>query len=237
MENHGTAFARSWLILGASGHAKSLASIIRGRGDSIGAVADRSLTPSGARDLQLSAFRNADGTLPELFDDDAAALDFAARESLSVTIGVGANGVRAKIAELILADGRFGSLVDPLVAASATVDGTSVLGPLTQVCEHAHVGPLAAVADAVIVNTGAVVEHDCSVGAGAHLAPGSVLLGAAEAGRQVFLGSGARILPGIQVGDHAVLGAGAVATRNLDGMATYVGVPARRLNSTKGPAH
>ncbi|WP_426298576.1 transferase [Arthrobacter sp. R-11] len=225
---------RSWLILGASGHARSLASIIRGRGDRIAAVGDRTLSD---RTAAPEAFRNVDGSLPALFDDDELALDFAHRESLSVTIAVGANAVRARIAVALTADERFSGLTDALVAASATVDATAVLGPLAQVCEHAHVGPLARVGEAVIVNTGAIVEHDCQVGSGAHLAPGSVLLGAATLGREVFLGSGARVLPGIGIGDHAVLGAGAVAARHLDGMATYVGVPARRLNPTKGPAH
>ncbi|MGW9414304.1 PglD-related sugar-binding protein [Arthrobacter cupressi] len=225
---------RSWLILGASGHARSLASVIRGRGDRIAAVGDRAL-PTGS--TAPEAFRNPDGTLPAVFDDDARALDFALRESLSVTIAVGANAVRARIAAALAADQRFTGLTDALVAGSATVDATAVLGPLAQVCEHAHIGPLATVGQAVIVNTGAIVEHDCQVGPAAHLAPGSVLLGAASVGEGVFVGSGARVLPGIGVGDHAILGAGAVAARHLDGMATYVGVPARRLNPTKGPAH
>ncbi|MGN7249512.1 acyltransferase [Arthrobacter sp. SAFR-014] len=64
-----------------------------------------------------------------------------------------------------------------------------------------------------------------------------MLLGATEVGEQVFVGSGARLLPGVVVGDFAVLGAGAVATRPLAGMATYVGVPAQPLVSKKGPAH
>jgi sugar O-acyltransferase (sialic acid O-acetyltransferase NeuD family) len=228
---------RSWLILGAAGHARSLASIIRGRGDRIAVVADRALPDEVARTAAATAFRNADGSVPAMLDDDAHALDLALAGALSVTIAVGANGVRSRIAAELLADGRFNGLTAPLLAASATVDATAVVGPLSQVCEHAHVGPLAQLGEAVIVNTGAIVEHDCRVGPGAHLAPGTVLLGAATVGREVFLGSGARVLPGVGVGDHAVLGAGAVATRQLDGMATYVGVPARRLNPTKGPAH
>ncbi|OFI40080.1 hypothetical protein BIU82_01860 [Arthrobacter sp. SW1] len=227
----------SWLILGASGHAKSLASVIRGRGDRIAAVSDRSLVPATGSFPGMEVFRNADGSLPEMFDDDAAALDFAARESLSVTIGIGANAVRARIAAAVSADPRFEGLTGALVSASSTVDSTAVLGPLSQICEHAHIGPLAQVGEASIINTGAIVEHDCHTGAAAHVAPGAVLLGAAAIGSQVFVGSGARVLPGVRVGDHAVLGAGAVATGDLEGVATYVGVPARRLTPTKGPAH
>ncbi|MDP5227245.1 MULTISPECIES: transferase [Arthrobacter] len=227
-----------WLILGASGHARSLASIIRGRGERIAAVCDQGLTPGHSQETQddpsLEVFRNADGTLPELFDDDDDAFGFARRASCSVTIGVGANAIRARIAARLLADASLVRLSEPLLAASATVDATAVVGRFSQVAEHAHVGPLARLGDAVIVNTGAIVEHDCVVGAGSHLAPGAVLLGAASTGRGVFIGSGARLLPGVEAGDDAILGAGAVAVRSIPGMATYVGIPARLLSPTKG---
>ncbi|MDQ0709373.1 UDP-perosamine 4-acetyltransferase [Arthrobacter woluwensis] len=227
-----------WLILGGSGHARSLASIIRGRGDRVAAVSDSGLPVEPvAGSPEAEAFRNLDGTLPRWFTADDEGVDFAVAEGLAITIGIGANGVRRRIADRLLADPRLSALAPALVARSATVDVTAELGAYTQVAEHAHVGPLSQVGTAVIVNTAAVVEHDCFVGAGTHLAPGSVLLGAVRVGSGAFLGSGSRVLPGLELGDETVLGAGAVATRPLDGMATYVGVPARRLPSTKGPAH
>ena len=45
-------------------------------------------------------------------------------------------------------------------------------------------------------------------------------------GDDVFIGMGAKILPGITIGKHAVIGAGAVVTRNVPDFATVVGVPA-----------
>lgn len=230
-----------WLIIGASGHGRSLASIIRGRGDRIAALSDNVFGQTTAAEMEalneFRPFRNADGTLPVCFANDRQALDFAVENLLSIAVGIGHNGVRGRIAEMICQEPRYAHLIAPLVASSATVDPTAALGNLSQVCEHAHIGPLAHVGNAVIVNTGAIVEHEAEAGAGSHLAPGSVLLGAAKVGEYVFLGSGARVLPGISVGSHSVLGAGAVATRQLEGMATYVGVPARRLISTKGQAN
>jgi maltose O-acetyltransferase len=49
-------------------------------------------------------------------------------------------------------------------------------------------------------------------------------------GRNVWIGGGAIILPGVIVEDDAVIGAGAVVTRNVPSGVTVVGNPARRMN-------
>ena len=46
-------------------------------------------------------------------------------------------------------------------------------------------------------------------------------------GANVWIGGGALILPGVSVGDDAIIGAGAVVTRNVAAEATMVGNPAR----------
>ncbi|GAB4099803.1 transferase [Sinomonas halotolerans] len=219
----------AWLILGASGHGRSLASIIRGRGERVAGVCDAA---AGGRAPE--GFGSADGSLPQVFTDDAEALAWAGAAGVSIAIGIGDNRVRAAVAEKILADAGLRRLAAPLVAGSATVDATARLGALAQVAEHAHVGPLASIGEAAIVNTGAIVEHDAVVGRAAHIAPKAAVLGAGSVGELVLMGSGACVLPGVSVGDRAVLGAAAVAARDLDAVATYVGVPARRLDTTKG---
>jgi maltose O-acetyltransferase len=46
-------------------------------------------------------------------------------------------------------------------------------------------------------------------------------------GRNVWIGGGALILPGVTIGDDAVIGSGAVVTRDVAAGATVVGNPAR----------
>jgi maltose O-acetyltransferase len=46
-------------------------------------------------------------------------------------------------------------------------------------------------------------------------------------GRNVWIGGGALILPGVRVGDHAIIGAGSVVTRDVPSGATVMGNPAR----------
>ena len=48
-------------------------------------------------------------------------------------------------------------------------------------------------------------------------------------GDDVFLGAGAIILPGIHVGNGAIIGAGAVVTKNVDPYTVVAGNPARKM--------
>ncbi len=50
-------------------------------------------------------------------------------------------------------------------------------------------------------------------------------------GRDVWIGGAARILPGVRIDDGAIVGAGAVVTRDVQALTTVVGVPARPLRT------
>lgn len=54
-------------------------------------------------------------------------------------------------------------------------------------------------------------------------------------GRQVWIGRGAVVLAGVTIGDHAVIGANAVVTRDVPAGAVVGGVPARPLNRRTSP--
>jgi acetyltransferase-like isoleucine patch superfamily enzyme len=79
------------------------------------------------------------------------------------------------------------------------------------------------------VNTGAIVEHDASVGAFSHVAVRACLAGGSQLGAGCMLGAGATVIDGLSVCDDVTIGAGAVVTVTLSAAGTYVGVPARRL--------
>lgn len=53
-------------------------------------------------------------------------------------------------------------------------------------------------------------------------------------GRNVWIGGGALILPGVTVGDDAIVGAGAVVTRDVAPGATVAGNPARPIPARHG---
>ncbi|GEM_PF-5992704 len=56
-----------------------------------------------------------------------------------------------------------------------------------------------------MVNTNAVVSHDCVVGAYTHIAPGALLAGHVHVGEQTLVGIGVRIGSGVRVGNGVLL--------------------------------
>ena len=66
-----------------------------------------------------------------------------------------------------------------------------------------------------VVNSGAIIEHDCSVGDHAHIAPGAILCGGTQAAEGVFIGSGAVVLENTCLGANSILAAGVTLRKDL----------------------
>jgi acetyltransferase-like isoleucine patch superfamily enzyme len=52
-------------------------------------------------------------------------------------------------------------------------------------------------------------------------------------GDSVFIGANATILMGVTIGEHAVIGAGAVVNHDVEAYSIVAGVPARRIGTVK----
>jgi len=125
--------------------------------------------------------------------------------------------------------GAAGFELPPIVHARASVSPFASLGDGAQVLAGAIVNAGAAVERGAILNTGAIVEHDCRIGAHAHVAPGATLGGEATVGERGHVGMGAVVLQGIEVGAGALVAAGAVVIRDVAPGSRVAGVPARAL--------
>ena len=135
-------------------------------------------------------------------------------------VALGDNGLRAKISHSL--EQQLGKAVQAL-HASATISPTATLAPGVMVAPRVVINAMAAVAEGVICNTGAIVEHECTVGAYVHLAPGAVLCGGVQVGALTLIGANAVVLPGIKIGKRARIGAGAVIVKDVADGQTVVG--------------
>lgn len=116
-----------------------------------------------------------------------------------------------------------------LIHSTAKIAGGVVIDCGSQVLMGAALAVNVKLGAGVIVNTNAVVDHDCELSRGVHVGPGATIAGEVSVGAHSFVGAGATILPKLKVGADVIIGAGSVVTSDVrDGM-TVVGAPARPL--------
>lgn len=203
------------VIVGAGGHARVVADLVRRAGAfEIAAFVDE-LAEQRDGDLYLGARLFAGPT----------ALERARRAGIGYGLpAFGDNDARLGCCERLRAHGyEIVSAVHP----GAVVADDVAFGAGTVIIAGAVVNAAARLGEACIVNSGATVDHDCFLGDGVHIEPGAHLGGTVRVGRATTIGIGAVVAKNHSVGAHSHVGAGAVVVRDLPDAVVAWGVPAR----------
>jgi sugar O-acyltransferase (sialic acid O-acetyltransferase NeuD family) len=82
------------------------------------------------------------------------------------------------------------------------------------------------------INPNCALGHEARIGYGCALNPGACISGGVLLGEGVMVGTGSQILQYLTIGDNAIIGAGAVVTRDVAANETVIGIPARPMSST-----
>lgn len=122
---------------------------------------------------------------------------------------------------------RFSLQFHTLVHPSAYVSPLARLAEGVFVGANSVIGPGARLAEHVFVNRGVTIGHDTHIGAFSRIQPGSNLGGLSRIGHGVTVAIGATLIERLVVGDHAFIGAGAVATADIPANVLVVGIPAK----------
>ncbi|MEM6999190.1 MAG: hypothetical protein AAF529_00290 [Pseudomonadota bacterium] len=126
---------------------------------------------------------------------------------------------------------RHGELIN-LIHPSAVVSPTAELGKNIYVDANSVIGVDAQVADGVVQNALAAVEHDNRISRCAFLGTGAILCGHVSLGEFTFIGGGATVKPGTAICANTMVGTGTVVVQNITAAGTYVGNPARRMEKS-----
>lgn len=154
-------------------------------------------------------------------------------EDSSVVIAVADAGVRRRLSEKIVAAGlRAGQAV----ASSAIIGPGVTLGEGAILCHHTIVTASATIGRHFQANIFSYVAHDCVIGDFVTLAPRVCINGNTIVEDEAYIGTGAVLKQGtpdkpLRIGRGALIGMGAVVTKDVPAHTVVAGNPARPLQA------
>lgn len=199
-----------YVIIGAGGHAKSVADAVLSIGGTIMFFEDSKKAGQAMFGIPIIS------SIEEISE----------LHSYYLVVGIGDNYIREKVMEeysVKYPDLKFESIIH----ATAYVSPFSVIGMGSIVMAHATVGPKTSVCKGCIINTKASIDHDSQMSGFSSLAPGVVAGGNVKIGNRSAVCIGATIKHGISIGSDCVIGAMSYLNKDLRDQQTAYGVPAK----------
>ncbi|MCH2114557.1 MAG: acetyltransferase [Pirellulales bacterium] len=207
------------VLIGAGGHARVLLDILQD---------DKNSQVCALLDTDRDKWGTTICNVPVIGDDNCLA-DLRRQGASHFVVGIGAPGQAARRRQLFDTAQRVGLAPASIVHPTATCFPSAMLAEGVQLLAQSAVSAGATVQTNVIVNTGAIVEHDCLLEPHVHVAPRACLAGGVRVGTGAHIGLGAAVKEDVSIGDHSIVGAGAVVIENVPANTVVVGIPAKPL--------
>jgi sugar O-acyltransferase (sialic acid O-acetyltransferase NeuD family) len=207
------------IIFGAGGHSRVvMESILLSNSAELSGIIDINKKLHGTYLMGIKIFGD-DSTIPSLLKQGVT--------HFVIAIGsIGETGVRRSILQKAE---KF--MLKPLtvIHPSATISKWCSIEEGSQILANSVINAESTISRFAIINTGAIIEHNCFIGEFAHISPGATLGGNVYVGHDSHIGMGATIRQKITIGEKAIIGAGSVVVKNVPACKTFVGVPAKEL--------
>lgn len=201
------------VIIGASGHGKVVADIIRKSGDKILGFLDDN------PEIETEYFG-----FPVL---GTVADSIKYISNVEFIIAIGNANIREKIAKKLQKVSWY-IAIHP-TAVISDIDVTISEG--TVVAANAVINSGSIIGKHCIINTGAIVEHDNRIDDFVHVSVGSRLGGSVSVGKGTWVGIGASVRNNVNICGGSMIGAGAVVVKNIEESGIYIGNPAGKIKN------
>lgn len=201
------------VLVGGGGHCQSVLDTIKRVGDYESIV---------ITDKNMPAGETTCGCVVVGGDDHLVGLFRDGYKNAVITVGsIKQTTVRRKLFEEVKSQGfALPTIIDPsaVVSDSAEISEGVFVGKNSTINSGCWIGVCA------IINTGAIVEHNCRLGDFSHVAVGAVICGDCEIGDDVLVGANATVIQGIRIGNNSIIGAGSVILADVPDNKTVYGL-------------
>ncbi|MBI9033191.1 MAG: NeuD/PglB/VioB family sugar acetyltransferase [Bacteroidales bacterium] len=133
-------------------------------------------------------------------------------QSVSFFPAIGDNKIRRKIMDQCQ---NHGITMATAISPKANISKISSIQEGTLVCQGVCINPLTVIGCGVIINTGAIIEHECRIGDFAHISSGAVLGGNVIIGAGSLIGPNVVIKQGVVIGENVVINSGLLVKDNV----------------------
>ena len=192
------------IIYGGGGHAKSLIDLIRAEGKfRIAGILDDGVV-AGTTVMGVPVLGTGE-LLPEL---RKKGID----KAVNAVGGIGSITPRLAVYEKLKA---AGFTCPTVVHPRALIEPSVKVGEGGQIFFNAYIGSETEIGSGCIVNTGAILSHDCLLGDYVNISPGAILAGAVTVKERSLVGMGVTINLHVTIGTGARVGNSAVVKADV----------------------
>lgn len=199
-------------VVGASGHGKVIADIAEQIGFIVNFYDDAYPSKTYIEHWPIH------GTCADLI-----ALNNTSTTPNDVVVAIGNNNIRQQKIQL-LQQNNFNLIT--LIHPTAVISQYATIAQGSVVFAGAIINAFANIGIGCIVNTSAIIEHDCAIGDFTHICPNTALAGGVIIGSKSWVGIGSQIKQLIVIGDNCMIGAGSTVIKNIPDNVTAFGSPA-----------
>lgn len=111
---------------------------------------------------------------------------------------------------------ELGYEFEAVLHPSAVIATNTKLSKGVQVMAGVVIQPNVVIGDSTIINTGATIDHDSSIGAFCHISPGVTISGNVNIKDNVYIGAGTIVIQGIRIASEVAVGAGSLIYNDID---------------------
>ena len=160
-------------------------------------------------------------------DDDLCNLYKQGFKHAFITIGsIKSTELRRK---LYVVAKKIGFSFINIVDQSSNVSSCANIGEGVFIGKNSIINAGTSIKDMCIINTGAIIEHDCQIDEFTHISVNAVLCGSVNVGKDVFVGANTVLRNNIVIEDNCIIGMGSSVVSNCIKDCMYLGNPAKKV--------